>query len=270
MKKWRLLALSANDAFTNMATDEAILLARIEGSVPNTLRFYRWTPSAVSLGRFQDQSKEVHVENCKRHGVGIVRRVTGGGTVYHDRDGEITYSVIASEHDLGTTDVVQEYVKISKGLIEAAQVLGVEADFNPGDSSNCPNLAADGKKISGSSQFHKAGVLLQHGTFLLDIDLEKMFTFLRVPWAETIQEIVCVAGDKLTSVGKELGRSVVISEAYDALIKGFEKSLKIELEEGVLTLHEKQLASELRKEKFVTNEWNFTGKVKQIKMLEGG
>jgi lipoate-protein ligase A len=170
---------------------------------------------------------------------------------------------------LGTTDVVQEYIKISKGLIEAAQILGVKANFNPGDPRNCPNITADGKKISGSAQFHKAGVVLQHGTFLLDINLEKMFTFLRVPWAKTIQDVVCVARDRLTSVGNELDRNVGISEAYDALIKGFEKSLEIELEEGVHTLYEERLASRLRKEKFATNEWNLTGKVKQINVLEG-
>jgi lipoate-protein ligase A len=210
------------------------------------------------------------VENCKRHGVDIVRRITGGGSVYHDSEGEITYSVIASEHDLGTTDVVQEYIKISKGLIEAAQILGVKADFNPGDPRNCPNITADGKKISGSAQFHKAGVLLQHGTFLVDIDLEKMFTFLRVPWAETIQDVVCVARDRLTSVGNELNRDVGISEAYDALVKGFEKSLKIELDEGILTPYEMQLASELRNEKFATNEWNLAGKVKQMNVFKSG
>lgn len=249
-----------NDAFTNMAIDEAIATVRIEGLVPNTLRLYRWTPSTVSIGRFQDVYNEVHVENCRRRKVDIVRRITGGGTVYHDSDDEITYSVVVKETDFGTTDVVQAYNIISGGLIEAAKILGVKADFNPGDPRNCPSIAVNGKKISGSAQFHRHGVLLQHGTFLLDIDLEKMFTFLRVPWAKNIEDVVCVARDKLTSIGKELNRKVGIDETHEALILGFQKALKIEFQEEPLTAQEQHLAEKLQKQKFSNDSWNLTGK----------
>jgi lipoate-protein ligase A len=260
MTVWRLLKFEVNDAFTNMAVDEAVVTARIEGLVPNTLRFYGWKPSAVSVGRFQDVSNEVHVENCRRLGVDIVRRITGGGTVYHDNMGEITYSVIAREQDFGTEDVVEAYNSICNGLIEAAKILGVKADFNPGDPKNCPNIAIQGKKISGSAQFHKGGVLLQHGTFLLDVDLDKMFMFLRVPWAKTIPDVVCVARERLTSVKNELGKAVESEEAYQALVKGFEKTLKLQLREEALNAYEQKITQKLRREKFSTQEWNFRGK----------
>lgn len=240
-----------------MAIDEAIVAARIEGLVPNTLRLYRWKPSAVSVGRFQVVTNEVQVENCKQHGIDIVRRITGGGTVYHDSNDEITYSVIASEKDFGTTDVIQAYHAICKALIEAAKILGVNADFNPGDPKNCPNIAANGKKISGSAQFHKGGVLLQHGTFLLDVDLQKMFTFLRVPWARTVQDVACVAQDRITSIRNELNHNVSPLEAYEALTEGFEKSLNVQLTEEPLSAYEQQWATKLRREKFSTDEWNF-------------
>jgi len=261
MTVWRLLKLEVNDAFTNMAIDEAIITARIKGLVPNTLRFYQWKPSAVSVGRFQDVSNDVQVENCYRQGVDIVRRITGGGTVYHDSQGEITYSVVAKEEDFGTTDVVHAYTTICNGLIEAAKILGVNADFNPGDPKNCPNIAVQGKKISGSAQFHKGGVLLQHGTFLLDADLEKMFTFLRVPWAKTITDVVCLARERLTSIKIELGKVLSIEEAYRALIKGFERALGVKLTEFALTIHEGKLAQKLRRDKFSTEGWNLKGKL---------
>lgn len=256
MQRWRLLKLETSDAFTNMAIDEAIVTARVEGSVPNTLRLYRWDPSAVSVGRFQSVVNEVQVENCRQQGVDIVRRITGGGTVYHDSNDEITYSVIASEKDFGTTDVVQAYHTLCSALIEAAKILGIKADFNPGDPKNCPNIAANGKKISGSAQFHKGGVLLQHGTFLLDADLQKMFTFLRVPWAKALEDVVCVAQDRITSIRNELNRNVNPSEAYTALTEGFKKALNIELTEEPLSSREQQLAVKLRREKFSTDEWN--------------
>jgi len=257
MQRWRLLKLETSDAFTNMAIDEAIVTARIEGFVPNTLRFYRWKSSAVSVGRFQSVASEVQVENCRQQGIDIVRRITGGGTVYHHSTDEITYSVIARERDFGTTDVIQAYHIICNALIEAAKILGVNADFNPGDPKNCPNIAANGKKISGSAQFHKGGVLLQHGTFLLDVDLQKMFTFLRVPWARTVQDVACVAQHRITSIRKELNYSVNPLEAYEALTEGFKKALDVQLTEEPLSAYERQLATKLRREKFSTDEWNF-------------
>ena len=81
MDKWRLLKLETADAYTNMAVDEAIMKARIENRVPNTLRFYQWNPSAVTIGRFQTLADQIHVDNCKKHGIDIVRRISGGGAV---------------------------------------------------------------------------------------------------------------------------------------------------------------------------------------------
>jgi lipoate-protein ligase A len=261
MTIWRLLRLETKDAFSNMAIDEAIVTARIEGRVPNTLRFYRWNPSAVSIGRFQNVFNEVNVENCKEQGIDIVRRITGGGTVYHDSEGEITYSVIVKEEDLGTQDVVVAYRTICNGLIEAAKILGVKANFNPGDPRNCPNITINEKKISGSAQFHKGGVLLQHGTFLLDVDLTKMFSFLKVPWAKSITDVLCVAKEKITSIKHELASNVTIEEAHQALIKGFQRSFNTKfLTREQLTPYEQKLAEKLRREKYATERWNVEGK----------
>ena len=260
MGVWRFLKPEVKDAFTNMAVDEAILLARIAGLVPNTVRFYRWKPSAVSIGRFQDAFNEVYVENCRKHGIDIVRRITGGGAVYHDHVGEITYSVVVKESDLGFTDVASTYDVICKGLIEAAKMLGISADFNPGDPKKCPNVTINRRKISGSAQSRRKGVLLQHGTFLLDTNLEKMFTFLRVPWAKTCVEVIPVAKKRLTSVKEELGTSVLIKEAHQALVRGFQKTFEAQSMEGKLTSYEQKLAEKLCREKFATDRWNFEGK----------
>ena len=244
-----------------MAIDEAVLTARIAELVPNTLRFYRWRPSAVSIGRFQDVSSEVNVENCGKHGVDIVRRITGGGAVYHDRDGEITYSVIVNEKELGLVGVVSAYNVICGGLIEAVKILGIRADFHPGDPKQCPNVRINGRKISGSAQHHRRGVLLQHGTFLVDLDLEKMFRFLTVPWAKSLMDVLTIAQKRLTSVKRELSSDVSMEEAYRALVGGFERALKVQLVKGKLTIYEQTLAQELRKEKFATEVWNLKGGV---------
>jgi len=262
MDVWRLLGLEVGDAFTNMAIDEAILMARIAGKVPNTLRFYRWKPSAVSVGRFQDPFYEVHVENCRKHGVDIVRRITGGGAVYHDYDGEITYSVVLDGKDLGYADMdlISAYKTVCEGLIEAVRTLAITAEFSPLDSKQCPNITIKGKKISGSAQSYKKGMLLQHGTFLMHINHEKMFTFLKVPWAKTLMDVLEVSKKKLTSVQQELELRVSMEEAYQALVKGFEKALKIQLVGEELTSCELKLAEKIRRNKFSTDDWNFDGK----------
>lgn len=257
MGSWRLLKPKLEDAFTNMALDEAIMKARIMDRVSNTLRFYRWNPSAVSIGRFQNLNNEVHVETCRAQGVDIVRRITGGGAVYHDSQGEITYSLVAKKSDLGCGDfdMLSAYQKICSGLKEAVKILGAKAEFCPPDPKRCPNLTIRGRKFSGNAQTFKKGVLLQHGTFLLDIDHEKMFTFLKVPWARTLNDVLKVSKKKLTSARQELKSQFTTEEAYQALVKGFEKVLKVQLVEEEPTEFEQKLAEQLRKERFVTEDW---------------
>ncbi len=260
MAVWRLMKPKIYNAFTNMAIDEAIMKARIENHVQNTLRFYCWKPSAVSIGRFQNIENEVQLDNCRKHSVDVVRRITGGGTVYHDSEDEITYSVVANKKDLEAPDIAAVYAKIYAGLAEAVKILGLRTDFNKGNVKTCPNLMVNGKKISGSAQSHKKGVVLQHGTLLVDVDLEKMFTFLRVPWARTCMEVVGVAERKITSVKKELRRYVSLEEVKEALVKGFQKAFNMKLVRGELTLYEKELAEKLCKEKYATDGWNFQGR----------
>ncbi|MGB9741052.1 MAG: lipoate--protein ligase family protein [Candidatus Bathyarchaeia archaeon] len=258
------MKFEAYDAFMNMAIDEAVLKARIENAAPNTVRFYRWNPSAVSIGKFQNMENEVNLESCKKFGVNAVRRITGGGAVYHDAEGEITYSVIASRQDLGAEDITAVYTKIYEGIAEALKILGLKADFNKGDAKTCPNLTINGKKISGSAQCHKAGIVLQHGTVLVDVDLEKMFTFLRVPWAKTCMEIVNIAKNKITSINAELGKGVPLAIVHEALVEGFQRTLRTNLVNGELTPFEKELAGRLYREKYAKTDWNMRGAEKVL------
>lgn len=257
MNQWRLLELETHDPYMNMAIDEAILTAKTANHVVNTIRFYRWNPSAVSIGKFQKLENEVWLENCRKHGVGFVRRITGGGAVYHDAGDEITYSVVASKEDLEASSITEVYARTYSGLAEALHILGIRADFSEGNAKVCPNLTVNGRKISGSSQSHKHGTVLQHGTLLIDVDFERMFAFLRVPWAKTCMEIVDVAKQKITSVKTELGKEIAIEQVSGALVEGFQNALGIELVEDSLSVYELDIALKLAKEKYATDEWNF-------------
>lgn len=259
MDTWRFLPLQTNNAFMNMAIDEAILTARIAEQVPNTLRFYRWQPSTVSIGKNQNPEAEVYLDACRRLGVDVVRRVSGGGTVYHDYEGEVTYSVTAKTQDMGTADITSVYVKIYEAIKDALRLLGITADFSSGDAKNCPNLTVNGKKISGSSQTITRGVVLQHGTLLRSVDLPKMFTLLKLKNA-TCTQAADIAKRKITSIQNELGHAVMPGTIANALEQGFRAMLKIQLEPGTLSPYEVDLANKLFKEKYATEEWNFEGK----------
>lgn len=259
MNTWRLLPLETCNAAMNMAIDEAILNARIANQVPNTLRLYRWQPSALSIGKNQTPENEVYLDTAKQLGVEVVRRISGGGTVYHDFEGEVTYSVIAQIADLGTADVTTVYTKIYCAITDALRILGVPADFSGGDAKNCPNLTVAGKKISGSSQTISRGVVLQHGTILVNVDLAKMFQLLK------FKDINCslaasIGKRKITSIQNELSHKISPDTVANALVQGFKTILKIQLQESELTAAEKETADKLAKEKYSTEEWNLSGK----------
>ena len=99
--KFRLIDTGYNDAFYNMAVDQALLKL---SKVP-TLRFYTWKPAAVSLGYFQNIS-DINLEYCKRNNISVVRRITGGKAVFHDK--ELTYSFIIDK-DKVPESVVNSY-----------------------------------------------------------------------------------------------------------------------------------------------------------------
>jgi lipoate---protein ligase len=259
MDTWRLLALETHNAAMNMAIDEAILTARIGNKVSNTLRFYRWQPSAVSIGKNQNPENELYLDTCKLLGVNVVRRISGGGTVYHDFEGEVTYSVVANVSDLGTMDVTSVYFKVYEAIKDAMRILGATADFSGGDAKNCPNLTVKGKKISGSSQTISRGVVLQHGTILRSVDLPKMFQLLK------LKDVSCtmaadIAKRKITSIQNELGHKISSETVTNALAQGFKVILKIQLQPGELTPFELKLAQKLYQEKYSTKEWNLGGK----------
>ncbi len=260
MNIWRYLPLTTNNAAMNMAIDEAILQARVEDKVPNTLRLYRWQPSAVSVGRNQDPEAEVYLDAAQKLGADVVRRPSGGGTVYHDYEGEVTYSVIAKTSDLGTADITTVYTRLYGAITDALRLLGVPADFSSGDAKNCPNLTVNGKKISGSSQTITRGVVLQHGTVLVGVDLPKMFNIIK------LKDLNCsLAADvgkrKITSVQAELGHKISPDTVANALAQGFKAILKIQLQEGELTAAEKAAAETLCKAKYSTQEWNLSAKI---------
>lgn len=253
VENWRLLDTGLHDAFYNMALDEAIVLARSKKLVPNTIRFFRWEPSAVSIGYFQSMEEEVDIAACDKKGIDYVRRRTGGGAVYHDRDGELTYSIIMNQdHRLISPDFQETYETLCSGLVRGLRLLGAQAEFKP-----INDIVVEGKKISGNAQTRGMNVVHQHGTILLKVDPSLMFSVLKVPNEKIRDKMVKSVEERVTSLERVLKRDVGFDELKESLVRGFEEVFGIKLVDEALTSFEEQTASRLIIEKYSTTEWNF-------------
>ena len=248
--KWRLLLTGHRDAYTNMAIDESIMIHVGQGALPPTIRLYGWTPAAVSIGYFQGLEDEVDLKKCKNHGIDYVRRITGGGAVFHEH--EVTYSLSISESSLKIPqNVLESYMVICQGIIEGLKELKINAEFAP-----LNDILVGGKKISGSAQTRRNRTILQHGTILIDTDVEKMFSILKVPSEKIKDKMIEDVKERVTSIKMALSKDVSFEDVCIAMAKGFEKSLEIELENGELTENEVQLAKEIKRDRYSNPDWN--------------
>ena len=250
--QWRLLQHGARSAFENMALDEAILRCVTAGSSPYTLRFYRWQPSAVSIGYFQGIEQEVDLAACEAHGVDVIRRLTGGGAVYHDFDGEITYSLAIPDSYPGVPrKVLDSYGLLCGALVAGFEALGLPAEFKP-----INDILVNEKKISGNAQTRRFGGILQHGTILCQVDPHLMFTLLKVPNEKIRDKLIAGVEERVTSIQREMGE-VDRERVTAAMVAGFARVLDIELVPGELTEEELALAEEVRKERYENDAWTF-------------
>ncbi|MEM2889889.1 MAG: biotin/lipoate A/B protein ligase family protein [Candidatus Hadarchaeum sp.] len=242
------MPLRVDDAFTSMAIDEALLRLNSEGKAPNTVRFWRWCPSAVSLGCFQSLEREVDLEAARRHGVDVVRRITGGGAVFHDYHGELTYSVVCREDDL-PHDIIESYKVVCGGIVRGLENLGLRAEFRP-----INDVQVNGKKISGSAQTRRWGSVLQHGTILISPDIRLMFELLKVSPEKISDKFISSVFERVTTIERELGSRPSFEQVREAMINGFETVLSVELSEGEMEKAELNLAIELRP-KYASQDW---------------
>jgi lipoate-protein ligase A len=259
MIDWRIIGLETHDAFLNMALDEACSEAILARESKPTIRFYRWQPSAVSIGYFQSLEDEVALDKCKEAGVDIVRRRTGGGAVFHDYEGEITYSVIAPEK-MFPKGVTESYHEICGWILDSLKLLNVNAEFKPindivlsADAVGPDGVAVGGKKISGNAQTRRGGILLQHGTILYTVDVRKMFSLLKVGQEKIADKMIAAVEERVTSI-KKLRPETTMDEVYQALQKGFTAGKKWEA--GEWTMQEMGRAHQLAETRYGTKEWN--------------
>jgi lipoate-protein ligase A len=262
--QWRLIVDGEADGARNMAMDEAILGAVVEGQVPPTLRLYAWSPPCLSLGRNQPAS-DVDLEACRTAGVDVVRRPTGGRAILHID--ELTYSVALLASDpRATADVLEGYRRLSEGLLAGLRRLGAEvtpADGGQGarqrdgrgagpicfETPSHHEITAGGRKLVGSAQWRARGGVLQHGSLPLEGEITRIVDYLALSEPERTAQRRALRARACT-LEKALGRRVPFAEAARALAEGFAEALNLRLVAGEITPDEQARAEELRRTRY--------------------
>lgn len=225
----------------NMAFDEVLIDWHSRGLIPPVLRFYGWEPAGLSLGHFQKTVGRIDIDAAKAKGIDIVRRPTGGLAVLHDK--ELTYSVVVSEkHEKMSPSIIEAYRVLSQGVLEGYRNLGISAELAIPDApvgksgtavcfeeASWYELEIEGKKAAGSAQNRQKGVVLQHGSIPIEMDIDVLYDLFIFP----NEKIKIMARNsflqKAVFINDILGRKATMEEVKTAFKEGFKKGLDIEL-----------------------------------------
>ncbi|MBX9811977.1 MAG: hypothetical protein K2Y16_10250 [Burkholderiales bacterium] len=231
MKSWRVLDTGLRPPAQNIALNRALLEARQAEEVPSTLRFLRFTPSAL-LGYHQSAEQELNLDYCKANHIAVQRRITGGGAIYFDET-QIGWELYLHKRDVGTTDMQAISKRICHAAATAISALGVDARFRPRN-----DIEVDGRKISGTGGAFDGDALLFQGTLLVDFDIEKMLRVLRIPAEKLSDKAIASARERVASLKELLGCQPDVVQIRSNIIEAFESEFGVEFHEDELTLSE--------------------------------
>lgn len=260
-QRWRLIVDEPRDGPTQMALEEVAAETALQADV-RTVRVYSWEPSTLSLG-YGQSADSVDWGYCEREGIDVTRRQTGGGGIYHDRDADISYTIVAPADEV-PGDLMECYERFCEPILEGFRRMGVEADFadtpqpaiyqpacylrdiNPAHDIVAPTTAgAEAGKISGNAQYRQRKVVIQHGSISYDLKPDRhvgVFTDDIDPTTFT---------ERVTSVREQvgIGRAEAVDTLADALGEWCDANV------GEWRSEELEAASELADRKYGTEAW---------------
>lgn len=252
MNAWRFLDTGALPGALNMAVDQAILGLHANGKSPPTLRLYQWSPPAVSLG-FCQKRHNLDLAACRRLGIEVVKRPSGGRAVLHL--GDLTYAVIAGTADGIPSAVTAAYRLICDGLLQGFRLLGIEARMGrgiikPPQQDICflrgtlGSIVYQERKFVGSAQTWHASSMLQHGSIILVPQIEALVSL----WpgsADSPVELRAKLEGRISSLQEILGQLPKMEEVKAAIRQGIARALGIRFDPAELTPEEWTLAKDL-------------------------
>ncbi|MEU2564519.1 lipoate--protein ligase family protein [Streptomyces longispororuber] len=249
---WQLVHEGPQPPALHMALDQVLTEEVAAGRRPPTLRVWEWGAPSVIIGSFQSLRNEVDPEGAARHGIGVVRRISGGGAMFVEPGNTITYSLSVPDALVQGLSFQDSYAYLDDWVLGALGDMGVKAWYQP-----LNDIATDAGKIAGAAQKRMIGpgggpgAVLHHVTMAYDIDADKMLDVLRIGREKLSDKGTKSAKKRVDPLRRQTGlpREAVIERMVDSF-RG-----RYGLAEGKVTDAELARAQELARTKFSSPEW---------------
>lgn len=206
---------------------------------------WRNKPSVI-IGRHQNTREEINADFIKENNIEVVRRISGGGAVYHDYN-NLSYTIISNEDEKKVFD----FKSFSFPVINTLASLGVKAEFTGRN-----DIEIDGKKICGNAQAYINGRIMHHGCLLFNVDLTVLAKALKVSKDKIESKGVKSVRARVTNILDVLDKEITVLEFRDLLLNHM-KSVYPEMEEYIFSKEELEEIEKIKKEKFANWDWNY-------------
>lgn len=242
MEQIRYITLNSTSPYHNLAVEE-YLLQQTTDSV-----FMLWqNDNTIVIGRHQNTAAEINQEYVDNHRVNVVRRLTGGGAVFHDT-GNLNFTFIQNVES-GKKEI--DFMKYLQPIVNALQSLGVPVAF-----SGRNDLVINGQKISGNAMTFFGNRVLEHGTLLFSSQMSDLANALKADPDKFIDKAVKSVRSRVTNISDHLPHPMTVLEFRDYLMDYIMKDNQLS---GIqnLTKEEEAIVNRLMEEKYQTWEWNY-------------
>ncbi len=243
---WRIIPESFETPTMNMALDESLTMRVGRGDRPATLRIWGWSRTCIVLGRFQSVKNEVDEIAAAENDVSLVRRISGGGAMFIEPEGAITYSIFAPEPIVKGLSFAESYAFFDSWVIESLRELGVDAWYAP-----LNDIASAGGKIGGAAQARRGGAVLHHTTIAYQMNVPLMLKVLRIGKEKLSDKGIASADKRVGPLRQQtnLEREEIIAH----MIETFRR--KTGGVDDLITSKERAESERLVETRFGTREW---------------
>jgi lipoate-protein ligase A len=231
LRRWRWIDTGLRRPAENLALNRALLEARQAREAPSTLRFLRFTPSAL-VGHHQDPARELALDYCASAGITVQRRLTGGGAIYMDDD-VLGWELYVGRDEMGSPEMAVISRRICEAAAIAIRALGAPAEYRPPTDSG-----VGGRKISGTGGVMEADALLYQGTLLIDFDVERMLRTLAATAPRVTPEVVAGARRSIANLRELLSPLPSLERIEAAFVEALSAEFDARIERGELAAPE--------------------------------